>query len=461
MILVLLLPALVVLLSNKGERKSYYLLLASSNEDWPMLRRFRVPYGDSEKSFQLDEEHLLYHVEPRLPPRPSQKEEEARVTAALENPVGAYKLSDLLNPKDKVVLLTDDWTRTTPVYKIAPIVLEEVLNAGVSEKDIMVIVARGTHARLSKAQLKRKLGAEIVDRFTVENHDPESDLVNVGTSKMGTPAMINRRVVEADRKVAIGGIVAHPLMGYGGGAKIIVPGVAGTETININHSMGDHPKAAIGIANGNPVREDAEDIARMVGLDFIVNVIMNPKNEIVGAIAGDVVKAHREGVKIYDAMYGARVVKKADIVVLGASPRDATLYHGTFALPSAVPFVKEGGTVAWVAPCLSGGGSREDRLSFKELLLLPPEELMKSIKESARNRLPPSGSIFDWHTNKVVHRNKVVLVSDNISQKETEEFGFNYGKSIQAALDRAMRSEGEEAKVTVIPVGGLTVPIRE
>jgi len=320
LILVLLLPALVVLLSNMGERKSYYLLLASSNEDWRMLRRFRVPYGDSEKSFQLDEEHLLYHVEPRLPPRPSQKEEEARVRAALENPVGAYKLSDLLNPKDKVVLLTDDWTRTTPAYKITPVVLEEVLNAGVKEKDIMVIVARGTHARLSKAQLTRKLGAEIVDRFTVENHDPECDLVNVGTSRMGTPAMINRRVVEADRKVAIGAIVAHPLMGYGGGAKIIVPGVAGTETININHSMGDHPKAAIGIANGNPVREDAEDIARMVGLDFIVNVIMNPKNEIVGAIAGDVVKAHREGVRIYDAMYGARAVKNADIVVLGASP---------------------------------------------------------------------------------------------------------------------------------------------
>lgn len=302
-----------------------------------MPRNFRIPYGDSEKSFELDEEHLLHYVEPGLPARPSLEEEKAKVKAALENPVGARKLADLSKPGDKVALLTDDWTRTTPVYKIAPIVLEGILEAGVKEGNVTVVVARGTHARLNKAQLRKKLGEQIVERFWVENHDPERNLAHAGTSKAGTPVMINRNVVEADRKIAIGGIVAHPLMGYGGGAKIIVPGVAGTETIDINHSMGDHRKAAIGIADGNPVRQDAEDIARMIGLDFVVNVIMNPKNEIVGAVAGDVVKAHRAGVKMYDSIYGAEVGKEADIVVLGASPRDATLYHGTFALPCAVP----------------------------------------------------------------------------------------------------------------------------
>lgn len=113
-----------------------------------------------------------------------------------------------------------------------------------------------------------------------------------------------------------------------------------------------------------------------------------------------------------------------------------------------------------MAACLSGAGSREDRLSFGELLSLPPRELMKSIKESSRKRTPGLGSIFDWHSSKVSHRNKLVLVSDNISHKEAEEFGLGYGESIQAALDTSMKAEREDAKVTLIPVGGLTVPIR-
>lgn len=426
-----------------------------------MFKEFRIPYAGSEKSFKLDEELLLYHIEHSLPARPTLKEEEAKIREAIENPVGTKKLFELLKPGDKVVLLTDDWTRNTPVHKIAPIVLGEVLEAGVKEEDVKVIVAKGKHAKLNEEQLRKKLGAEIFDRFTVENHDPDRNLIHIGTSKMGTPVMINRNFMEADRKIAIGGILVHPIFGYGGGAKNVLPGVSSRETININHSMGDHPKARMGITDGNPCRNDAEDIARMVGLDFIVNVIMNPKNEIIEAIAGDVVKAHRAGVEVYNSMYAARIGKEADIVVLGASPRDATISHGTFVLPCAVPFIKAGGTIIWVAACLSGPYSKEERLRRGKMWALSsPEELMKSIKDISLMRSHSVPTVFIWNTSRVVHRNKVVLVSDNISRKEAEEFGFDYGESIQAALDVAIRAEKEDVKVTVISSGGVTVPIR-
>jgi len=425
-----------------------------------MDKLIKIPYGDGEKSFKIDEKKLLYNIMPSLPPRPTAEEEEAKVRGALDNPIGTERIEDFVKSGDRVALLVDDWTRPTPAFKVAPLVLEELSGAGIKDEDVKVIIARGTHAPLNRGQLEAKLGRRIIERFRVQNHEPGENLMHLGASRKGTPVWINRAVMEADIKIAIGGICTHPIAGYGGGAKIIVPGVAGIETINRNHSLADDPKAAIGVADGNPIREDMEDIARMAGLDFVVNVILNPQKEVIEVVAGDVIKAHRTGVEIYNQIYGVRVGKEADIVVLGASPRDATLYHGTFALPCAVSMVKEKGTIIWVAPCLTGPGSKEERQRFRRTLSIPPDELMRSIKESAlKGRTPPSGGVFDWCTSRVVHRNKVVLISDLISGQEAREWGFDHGDSIQRALDEAIKVAGGDAKVTVIPVGGLTVPI--
>jgi len=414
-----------------------------------------ISYADGEKNFQVEERNLLYRFIPKLPSRPSRTEEDERVREALQNPIGSGRIENLVGKGDKVALLVDDWTRPTPAYKVVPIVLEELLNGGVKAENVRIILACGTHPPLNRLQMVEKLGRNVIDRFCVQNHNPLSDLLNLGESEKGTPVFVNKFFMDADFKVAVGGICAHPIAGYGGGAKIIVPGIAGEKTINHNHSMADNPNVAIGRLEGNPVREDMEDVARMAGLDFIVNVILNPKKEIVNAVAGDFVNAHREGIVHYNQIYGIKVGEQADIVVLGANPRDATIYHGTFALPCAVPLIKEGETIIWVAPCLTGPGTRLEREEFHRTLSIPPDQMMKLIK---KGEIPASGGVFDWCTSKVVHRNRVVLVSDMISEKEAEEFGFYYGESIQKVLDEELR-KNKDAKVTVIPVGGLAVPI--
>jgi len=421
----------------------------------PLKINLNIPYADKEKTFQIDERHLLYNFTPKSHSRTQGMKEGNIVKEAIQNPIGTDNIADLVSAGDKVALLVDDWTRPTPVYKVAPIVIDILQESGVRAKDIRIVFARGTHAPLSKEQMIEKLGETMVESFRCQNHDPKKNLAYLGESKKGTPVYINRFFVRADFKIAIGGICAHPIAGYGGGAKIIVPGIAGGETINHNHSRADSPKVGIGKVEGNPVREDMEDIARMAELDFIVNVILNPKREIIEAVAGDLGKAHKQGVASYERIYGIPVGEEADIVVLGATPRDATVYHGTFALPCAVPFAREGGTIIWVAPCLSGPGTKSSRQSFRQVLSISPDELMKSIKNGA---IPASGGVFDWCTSQVMHRNKVVLVSDMVSRKEAEEFDFHYGESTQKALDQEIAAE-KDAKVTVIPIGGLAVPI--
>jgi Uncharacterized conserved protein len=226
------------------------------------------------------------------------------------------------------VILVDDWTRPTPAYKVIKFVLKELKEAEVREDNISFIVARGTHRKPTKTELEDKLGKDIVKKYSVSVHDCDRDLVFlVYKSSRGTPVWVNRKLVEADVKISIGTVIPHPLAGYGGGAKIILPGVSGRETINYNHSLVYDARVRVGAVDGNPIREDMEEVAEKVGLNFSVNLILDERRRIVKAFCGDFVEAHRECVREYEKIYGVSVDEQADILVLGSCPRDATFGH--------------------------------------------------------------------------------------------------------------------------------------
>ncbi len=415
-----------------------------------------VAYARGAKRLEVDRDRLAFCVEPSLPPRPSSGEERDVIRRATSNPIGQSPLDQLVEPGHTVAVLVDDFTRPTPAYKVLPVVLGELVKAGVAEPSIRIVIARGMHRRLSRADMEQKVGKDVLARYEVKNHENDKDLVRLGESGKGTPVWINRTVVEADVRVAIGSVCAHPVAGYGGGGKIIVPGVAGKETIHVNHSRCDHPGVAIGKIEGNPVREDMNDIARMAKLDFMVNTILNPHREIIAAVAGDVVEAHEEGIRLYDKTYGAEVRELADLVVVGASPRDATFGHAALALHAGAAMAKPGGTLVLVAPCTEGPGSRDGRKRFRELAEMPPSELMGLIRDG---KVSASGGAFDYCYARATHGRRVVLVSDNFSASEAEELGVGYAVSVQDAVDSALSEMPPDASVGVLPVGGLTVPL--
>jgi nickel-dependent lactate racemase len=423
--------------------------------------RITIPYGESVKTFDLPDRNLLRIITHSLPKHPTLQEEEETIGKALASPIGADSLRSLASRGvSKVVILVDDWTRPTPVFKVWPSILRELRSSGVREEAITIIVARGTHRKPTRKELEAKLGSEVLKAFKVKHHENEDGerLINLGRTRRGTPIWINREFYEADLKIAIGSLATHPLAGYGGGAKIVTPGVSGRETIHYNHSLISDPNARIGVTDGNPVREDMEEIAKVAGLDFIVNLILNEKRQVLRAFAGDFVKAHREAVKAYEGLYGVRPQEPSDIVVLGACPRDATFGHATFSLYSAVPMVKEGGTIILVAPCLDGPGSRLERLGYKELASIDPSELMEMIRSG---EVEASGGAFDYCYAKILRRNEVVLVSDSFTRHEAEELGVGYASTIEEGLEEAFKKHGRDATVTVIPQGGMAVPLSQ
>jgi nickel-dependent lactate racemase len=196
----------------------------------------------------------------------------------------------------------------------------------------------------------KKLGEEIPDRYCVFVHNVYENNIFLGKTSFGTPVAINREVMKCDFKVAIGGIIPHSNAGFGGGSKIIHPGVASIDSIEHNHK---HRREGVGEGRieGNTRRFDSEEAARLVGIDFIVNMIINPKRDCCELVCGDVVEAHRVGVKMARKHYRTKIVPNVDLVVVNGYPMECEAYK---ALSIATQSVRDGGDVVLLLCAVDG-----------------------------------------------------------------------------------------------------------
>jgi len=260
---------------------------------------FRLPYGQYVKvEFDIPDRNLAFYVErKRLPPVSDVRRS---ITEALKRPIGIPPLHKLAKQGKRVVLLVDDLTRPTPQKEILPTVLEALCSGGLSDEDVTIIIGLGTHRPMTDAEILDHLGPEIAERFEVLNHDckDEHGLVNLGTTELGIPAVVNKAVTDADLVIAVGNIVPHNAAGWGGGGKMILPGVSGEDSVGILHIASGkvRPVGKLVATLENPMRRDIELIARKAGLKAIVNTVLNNEDKVVRVVAGELGQAFREGV---------------------------------------------------------------------------------------------------------------------------------------------------------------------
>ncbi|MCK4580966.1 MAG: DUF2088 domain-containing protein, partial [Dehalococcoidia bacterium] len=233
---------------------------------------------------------------------------------AFANPIGTRTIKDLARGKKEVAILFDDMSRATPSAVMIPYVLEELAAAGIPDDNIRFIAAIGAHGSMNGIDFRKKLGDEVMGRFLVYNHNPYENCTPLGMSRRGIPISINSEFMSCDLKIGVGSIVPHPFSGYGGGSKIILPGVASIETIDLNHTrLGLSPTIGIGKHEGNILKLDMDEAARMAGLDIKVDAILNLKREVTALFVGDVIEEYVEGVKLAREHYATDMVTDCDI----------------------------------------------------------------------------------------------------------------------------------------------------
>jgi len=279
------------------------------------------------------------------------------------NPISSPRLKDLAKGKIRPVIIIDDLSRPTESFRIIPIILNEILDAGIKLAQIDLLVSLGAHRPMSREELVKKLGEEIVNSIKIYNHNPYENLTLIGETSNGVPLYLNRFLVESDMKIIIGSVLPHPYAGFGGGAKLVLPGLAGIDSIEQNHKPSYQGiSGKIGHIEGNSRRAEIENAATLVGIDFAVNTICNSKGKTAGIYAGNLSESYSDAVKFAKKVYSTNVPYNLDVGVFNAFPKDNGLIQSFNALniwstrDKDKQIVKPNGTIIICSSCPDGVG---------------------------------------------------------------------------------------------------------
>jgi len=379
---------------------------------------------------------------------------------ALEKPIGVSGLPDLVDGNKTVAVVVDDWARPNVTrHMVAPVVLDLLNEYGVQDGQITVLMARGL-ALCPEVEIidaafgQRILGRDV--RVAISGYHP-SQLNFLGYSSLGTPVWVDRTLTEADVAIGIGTIVPTPWGGWSGGAKIIAPGVSGAETIRQNHSV--MMKITPGSLN-NPGLGDREEIARIAGLDLLINVLVNLHGEITDLAAGETVAVHRRLVDTYRRYYQLEVSQKVDIIITTLDrfegyPQSAWYITADGCLSAVELIAESGATVIAVGSCPQGvgGGAREYmRVAYtlEDLAFLLPQ----------CGVFGSSSLMFGTHFAFQRERYNILAVVDGMSEAACADIGIGWAADVQDAFDAALLRHGSEAKVAVIGgLGNISLPV--
>lgn len=325
------------------------------------MKKYQLPYGNGFQEVTLPEEKVLYDIHGN---KADVLEDITVATlAAVRCPIASQPLQKVVRKGDKVAVIVSDVTRLVRTAEFLPVIISEINAAGVPDEDITIIVATGTHRAHTHDEDIAVCGKDIVKRIKIHQHDSRNneELTDLGVTSFGTPILIDSYVAEADKVIITGAVSLHPMAGFGGGRKAVMPGVSGHATIMHNHAIalapkvgdGCNPLCETGLLEGNPLHEDMVEVTKKLDPAFLVNMVFTPEGKLHEVVAGHWYKAWEKGCKDLVAMAGVPIKELADVVFAsaGGSPKDMNLYQSCKAHMNAVFAVKKGGIMILTLEC--------------------------------------------------------------------------------------------------------------
>lgn len=374
---------------------------------------------------------------------------------ALAHPLGGPRLHELSRGRRRVLILFDDNTRPTPASIIVPYVLEELGR----EAEVIFLTASGTHRPMTPVEKERKLGREVCHAYPVLDHqwqDP-SALTTLGHTPSGIPVEVNGLLRQADLVLGIGHVAPHRMAGFGGGSKIVQPGVCGVGTTGRTHwiAAGLSGAELLGVME-NPVRAEMDHVGAAVGLQAVVNVVLNTQDQMVGCVFGAPIAAHRSACMLSAAVFRGAVPALADIVLIESFPADLDLWQASKALAAAELAVRPGGVVILVTPCPEGVSSSHP--AMLDFGYQPPDVVQEWVRRGELTDLMVAAELAIG--GRVIRsRARGIMVSPGIPPDAVRKLGLEPAAAPQEALEMALRATGADATVLVLRHGGEILPV--
>ena len=382
-----------------------------------------MPYGSETVQFDIPGKNFIGMMDPEFT-KPIENLEEA-IVHAIDHPYGCRPLEEIVVPGKKIAVIIDDGSRPTPQKKILPILLKRLEETGAKREDIRIVAALGSHRYMTEEELRERVGEEVYDNYAVMNsefRDPEK-LVYVGDTPEGVKILASKVVMDTDIHIGVGCLVPHPVMGWGGGGKILYPGIAGERTVAYFHLKASLFDENMFGCDTTPVREMMEGWVDSIGLDFIINVILNAHLEIADVVAGHYVAAQREGVRRGKKIVGFQVTEKADVMICSSHPADQDFWQSPKAMYAAEPALKgeRGGTLIMISPNYEGIGPHAE---YPECMGRDDgDEIVKAFFRGEEIKGDPLAIAVGNSMSKMRRRRKLIVVGDGVTKEEMEKCG--------------------------------------
>lgn len=421
-----------------------------------------VYYGGKKIEFEVPSKwNILFSGE--INPGKPCPDATAELKRTLDQPIGSPLLEELASRASNAVVIFDDITRPTPTHIAFPEVLNRLNRGGILDARVTAICATGTHQRPDEAGLKQKLGMEAYQRLypRVICHDATSrENVLVGRTSRGTPIEINPFVARADLMVGIGACFPHGWAGFGGGSKIIMPGVCGVQSIAAHHfTWFRNIHTHTGRVKGNLFYEECNEIARLIGFKFKIDFLLNFRGEVIQIFCGDVIEEHSEAMKECARITTVEVPRKADVTISAAYPLERG-NQSIKSLGTAAAVTKSGGQIIWVAP----QPDRDQLIPFVNEV-----SSNKSTNEYHRQlvegkypeALKPIGLSFMCTVvdvkNLLDRFSRIIHVTEGLDRSHVESMKMGYARTLTEAVEMA-RSNTPIGDLVVFPYGGVVLP---
>lgn len=429
----------------------------------------QLPWGDTPQTLNLPADwHIAGILEPAA--LDGVADPFAEVTESLQSPTGSIRLSEMVKPGMKIVLVIDDGSRPTPVQKLLPAVFAELQKGGAELGQVTVVPAYGVHRPMDDAEVAARMGKEWFNQVRWESHDcddPEK-LSLLGTTSRGTLVYINKTVASADLIVSVGCIEPHIIASFGGGYKNIIPGVAGRAAIAHNHALNCTPNTFNMVGQPiekNSMRLDLEEGAAMMNKPvFIVNAVLNSRLEVVKIVCGNPIQAHRAGAQISAKIYGVQVPRMADIVITASHPMDQDLRQGVKALANTIRAMKPGGVMITTVRATEGVGvfglaEKKLPISKKMLNLLAPL-ILPLVPKLKLAGVSEEDKFFLYFAIQAMRRGRLLFYGPTIPiEKQANLIFVDFVPSVEQAIAEARKRFPHHAEVLVFSHGGMTYPI--
>jgi nickel-dependent lactate racemase len=391
-------------------------------------------------------------------PRPAVPDPHDTLVRAIRAPIDRPPLRELWRPGQRVAISVCDVTRAQPRQQTIEALFAEM--PGLRHEDVTILIATGTHRANTADELERMLGSELSRRCRVVNHDARnaSVLRHIGDTSTGVRVLLNHEWVDADFRITTGFVEPHFFAGFSGGPKMVAPGLAGLETVMTLHDARriGHPNAVWGITEGNPVHDDVREIARMIPVDFAVDVTLNRDQKITAAFAGEILAEHRRACAYAKETAMRAVPAPFDVVLTTNSgyPLDQNLYQAVKGMSAAATIVKSNGTIVCAAECRDGLPRHG---SYGQVLASQPNPASLLSMITA-----PGYSVPDqWQVQvqaQIQLKARVFVKTSGLAAAEVRAAHFEPIDDVSAAVREALDRAGRGATLCVLPQGPQTIP---